>query len=793
MQYAPGRLLSPIAGGGTPSLDMNFLTATADTLDSRVTFSRAGMAWQYDSTGTLVTAPHNLLVESQSFDATWTKTNCTVTANTAVSPLGATTADLVTGTSATVHVSIGSVTVPLGARVVVSIYAKTGPAANTFMRLRVGGGAEVASQWVNLATGGIGGTTSSANIVITSPTATDAGSGWWRVSAVFTTATFTSLSIGAGPALANSNGGTTGDTAYFWGAQAEIHTAVRPYLNTTVRNLLGYSEQLDNVVWTKSGCAVTANYAASPSGLTDADRIVPTASTATFIELQQNFTAVLGTTYAFSAYVKASGYSYVQLLGASTAFGTFAVNYDLSTGTETAYTAGTSTIIGRSITDVGNGWYRVYVSATALAAGTTRLGLDIIPASGSARGVSWTPNGTDGVLMWGAQLASAGSLTTYVPTIAAASSSAAYYGPRFGYDPVALTARGLLIEEARTNQMPGTMTGGTYWQGAATTVATGATAPDGTTNGVTLTQSAGGAITYGASPLVGVFGTITASTPTTASIFAKAGTCTFLRMFLTDNNTPTISSVVWFNLGAGTIGTTTNSGGPTSTSSTITSVGNGWYRCTITATLGSATTATILIRMASADAVTTDVGSKVFSVFNPQLEAGAFATSPILTTTAAASRAAETAIIQPLGSWYNAAAGTLFVEATSTNLQTSSTAVGVHDGTGNNLMTLRFRSGAPLLAASVTTGGAAQITISGTPPYTTGAVAKLALAYQTDDIASYYNGAVGVTDTLATIPTVTTLQIGGRNGGAEPLNGYIRRVKVYNSRLPNSTLQVITS
>jgi hypothetical protein len=180
------------------------------------------------------------------------------------------------------------------------------------------------------------------------------------------------------------------------------------------------------------------------------------------------------------------------------------------------------------------------------------------------------------------------------------------------------------------------------------------------------------------------------------------------------------------------------------------------------------------------------------SVTNVQLEAGSFATSPIVTVGSSVARALDVASITTLTPWYNATAGTLFAEATSTLINTSSTAVALHDGSGSNLISLRFRSTAPILAASLTTGGVAQITTAGAT-YTAGAVAKLAVAYQTDDVVTYLNGVNGITDTLATIPTVTTLQIGSRNGGAEPLNGYIRRVGYYRTRLSNTTLPRITA
>jgi hypothetical protein len=142
----------------------------------------------------------------------------------------------------------------------------------------------------------------------------------------------------------------------------------------------------------------------APDGTTTAEKLVPSASASGFKELYQGTNFVSGLPYAYSIFVKADGYSFIQLIGSAGELGTFIINFDLSTGAETQFTVGTSTISSRGITSVGNGWYRVFVVATPFTTALGRFSLNVIPTSTSARGASWTADGTSGVLVWGAQV-----------------------------------------------------------------------------------------------------------------------------------------------------------------------------------------------------------------------------------------------------------------------------------------------------------------------------------------------------------------------------------------------------
>jgi hypothetical protein len=164
-------------------------------------------------------------------------------------------------------------------------------------------------------------------------------------------------------------------------------------------NLLTYSEQFDNAAWTKQNATITANFAVSPSGEMTADKITPDTTTTFHTTLAAGLPAG---TFTFSIFAKSSGYNlWLQLhsTNGSTAY------FDLTnvTATNTATfpaTFGTgATQISKTITPVGNGWYRCILTATVPALGNVIMGVS--PDSSTA---SFAGDGTSGVFVWGAQL-----------------------------------------------------------------------------------------------------------------------------------------------------------------------------------------------------------------------------------------------------------------------------------------------------------------------------------------------------------------------------------------------------
>ena len=225
----------------SPSLNLDF--TNSNTIDPRISFSRASAATYYDGK-TVAKAEENLLLGSQDFNGSWGKTNITVTANAVTAPDGSVTASKIIATAtAGYHGSAHDRTITQGLPYTLSVYAKTGE----YTKLHISDGSVAI---FNAAFDLNGGTViSSGGTGIVSTTVVGVGNGWYRCSVTFNTTFFTSFqaSIVGYPDTGATVGiyGTqyTGDGTsgiYIWGAQLEQRSQVTAYTPTTTQPITNY-------------------------------------------------------------------------------------------------------------------------------------------------------------------------------------------------------------------------------------------------------------------------------------------------------------------------------------------------------------------------------------------------------------------------------------------------------------------------------------------------------------------------------------------------------------------------
>ena len=373
---------------------------------------RATTATRVNSAGLIEVVPRNLLTYSEQFDnAAWVKSGVTVTANSVVSPTGTLTADLVTPTIS--DASIRQSFLPTGAiQHNFSIYLRsaTGSSFSTTIRC-----------WRD---------SPFSNIANTAITVTNE---WQRFNLTFTTldATTHFVAIGASSTL------STGENLYAWGAQVEVGSLTE-YLPTVTRlnfprldytnsscpsllvepqrtNLLLRSEELDNVIWSKTNATVTANSTTSPSGILNADKLVENTVNAQHY-INQSFLNS-NSLFTYSIYAKKGERDFLFINAFATIPNNFtylpSAYFNLNNGT-----VGTVSNCNAFIQNVGNGWYRCIIQCTSVFPQTS---LNISFYNYIANTISNTTylgDGTSGIFLWGAQVEAGSYATSYIPTVA---------------------------------------------------------------------------------------------------------------------------------------------------------------------------------------------------------------------------------------------------------------------------------------------------------------------------------------------------------------------------------------
>jgi hypothetical protein len=178
-------------------------------------------------------------------------------------------------------------------------------------------------------------------------------------------------------------------------------------------------------------------------------------------------------------------------------------------------------------------------------------------------------------------------------------------------------------------------------------------------------------------------------------------------------------------------------------------------------------------------------------LFGAQTETGSFATSYIPTVASQVTRSADVATMTGtnFSSWYNASEGSFVSQFTTSTISGARTVLDANDNTANESIRLRTMTADPFF--TVTDGGVNQADIdAGTVAAST--TYKMAGAYKVNDFATSIGGGTVGTDVSGTIPTVNQLQIGNSAAGNR-LNGHIRTIAYYNTRLPDAQLQALTT
>ena len=375
--------------------------------------------------------------------------------------------------------------------------------------------------------------------------------------------------------------------------------------------------------------------------------------------------------------------------------------------------------------------------------------------------------------------------------------SSAINDPRFDYDPVTLAAKGLLIEGQRTNLLTysSDFTDIAWTKSYSAMAGTFTTAPDGTNTGAKWNELS----TPIAEHQIYKTSSLTADLYT-ETWYLKAAERTRVRVSLATAGLVLGASVI-ADLSAGTLSAVTNLGGHTGGTATISSAGNSWYRVslTITATVAVYYSALTMVTGTSTVYYIGDDTSGIF-IWGAQLETGAFATSYIPTVASQVTRNTDVATMTGtnFSSWYNQSEGTFVVEGATISggnvyraLAVARAAVGITDRVDISIGTGRS-GGAGGFRDTIAVGGVVQAELGDLIAFAAETPYKHAFAYKANDFASATSGANLVTDASGTVPTVALLDIGNRNG-AHQINGWVRSIAYYNTRLPNATLQALTA
>ena len=363
--------------------------------------------------------------------------------------------------------------------------------------------------------------------------------------------------------------------------------------------------------------------------------------------------------------------------------------------------------------------------------------------------------------------------------------TAAINEPRLEYDASG-NPLGLLIEEARTNVLAYSEEFGNWTRQNVSISSNQTAAPDGTNTADKVEeQNTNNTFHFVTRSLLG-----SSAGVKTFSAYVKADERSFAGLTLRVNGGSDRLAVL-FNLTSGTVSDTLTAGSPTQTSSSIQDVGNGWYRCSISAYHSAGYVIALLSPHDDGTSSTINldyagiVGHGIYA-WGAQAETGAFPTSYIPTSGSTVTRTADIASLPVERFAYNQSKGSLVVYANAPDgsNQNRLTQLVTNGGSSNRVVDLHrvINSISMYNGTSTLTGGTFDASND----------IKAAGVYKSGSYALVSDGGSTVTNSDTTVNTPDTLMLGANGASARQLNGHIKQIQYYPKRLSNTELQLLT-
>jgi hypothetical protein len=315
------------------------------------------------------------------------------------------------------------------------------------------------------------------------------------------------------------------------------------------------------------------------------------------------------------------------------------------------------------------------------------------------------------------------------------------------------------------------------------------TSPDGTTNADSLIENS----SLADHNIIQSF-TVANATAYTCTVYFKANTRTKAAIQLAGTAFAFGGNgISIFDLSNGTVVSSVNG-----VTATIQNAGNGWYRCSCTKTTVSTTAIVSYNLIDSSNNITyTGNGTSGLFIYGAQLEAGAYPTTYIPTTTASATRVADRSNAASLSGTIGQSEGVVFAEVdyTRDSTFTPRKLISLNSGSSANLVDIYVNAGGNTLTARLransTTFGT--ISITNNP---TGRI-KVAYAYKANDFVLYINGtsygSVTTGGSFTFSSALSNWQVGCGESANDELGGWVFQSAVFSTRLTNSQLATLTT